>query len=425
MIRRNLRYLAEIASKRGWRYDLAAASVSESLSDPEFYASLNPSKPFESLSDQELTNFKNNRRDFQLKKVSQIAASSGIGKIEDFENVSSCQLLNFVEEAEQFAAIAPEDEKFFLDLATAYFSCDIEKAEEFKRKYEKTHWIPAFFDQNASENDQMIDRTLFNSYIPHVSAILARKEIEQLKQNDKKITKKEREALGFRRLPNPFVMFARELRQKLKDQKLSAADVSEAWNKLSPAQKEIAEKTHLQRTAENDARNGAIAKKLLNDRNWNLLTKEEIILHGEDSDLFEFQNFWEKKTAAFDAYVPEIDPILKIEKISDTEMRKNIRKQRSFPIRTNKLQITKKMKLPGSTKEIFENMTSENKKKLEKEFALSTEQYKKDFLAARKRAIADKAYLALTKADILELGTKQEQQEWTEAWEEWQAKTSF
>ena len=46
-------------------------------------------------------------------------------------------------------------------------------------------------------------------------------------------------------------------------------------------------------------------------------------------------------------------------------------------------------------------------------------------LAARKRAITDKAYLALTKADILELGTKQEQQEWTEAWEEWQAKTSF
>ena len=149
--------------------------------------------------------------------------------------------------------------------------------------------------------------------------------------------------------------------------------------------KEIAEKTHLQRTAENDARNGAIAKKLLNDRNWNLLTKEEITLHGEDSDLFEFQNFWEKKTAAFDAYVPEIDPILKIEKISDTDMRKNIRKQRNFPLRTNKLQITKKMKLPGSTKEIFENMTSENKQKLDKEYALSSEQYKKECKLSKMR----------------------------------------
>ena len=46
-------------------------------------------------------------------------------------------------------------------------------------------------------------------------------------------------------------------------------------------------------------------------------------------------------------------------------------------------------------------------------------------LAARKRALAERAYLALTKTDILELGTKQEQQEWAEAWEEWQAKSSF
>ena len=95
-----------------------AASVSESLPDRDFYASLNPSKSFDSLSEQELSNFQNNRRDFQNKKLSGIASASGIddSTLDDLENASSSQLLDFVEEAEQFVAIAPEDEKFFIDL---------------------------------------------------------------------------------------------------------------------------------------------------------------------------------------------------------------------------------------------------------------------------------------------------------------------
>ena len=93
-----------------------AASVSESLPDVDFYASLNPSKSFEKLSDQELTNFKKNRLDFQSKKLFKIASKSGITNFDDQENISSAAFLNFVEEAEQSVKISLDDEKFFINL---------------------------------------------------------------------------------------------------------------------------------------------------------------------------------------------------------------------------------------------------------------------------------------------------------------------
>ena len=97
--------------------NLVAASVSESLPDVDFYTTLNPSKSFEKLTEQELENFKKNRLDFQSSKLFRIASKTGITNFDAHESeLSSAAFLNFVEEAEQSVKIAPDDEKFFINL---------------------------------------------------------------------------------------------------------------------------------------------------------------------------------------------------------------------------------------------------------------------------------------------------------------------
>ncbi|CBY14151.1 unnamed protein product [Oikopleura dioica] len=423
-MRRNLRFLTELSSQRGWRYDLVAASVSESLANVDFYATLNPSKSFEKLSDQEIDNFKKNRLDFQQKKISQIASETGMTNYEDNGNVSSAAFLNFVEEAEQSVKIAPDDEKFFIELAETFYSCDAEKAKEFTKKYEKSHFVPAFLDPKSSENDKIVDRKLFESLLPCVSELLVDKEIAKMKRNDKKNLVKEREELGLRKTPNAFIMFGKELREKMKDEKIKIQDIKAAWDKLSEEQLEVAEKKFLQVKSENEAKNEVIVKMLLSDRKWALLQEPEILAHGEDSDLFEYKIFWEARNAVFDGFKPEMDPLLQFKKASDVTVKRSMRKELgNFPVKVTKAQFL--LALPENQGLGVNSVFKKIKPVREKEWTTLNAKYEQQFLAALKSALANGAYLALNRKEMYELGSKEQRAEWAEAWEAWSKKTTF
>ena len=74
------------------------------------------------------------------------------------------------------------------------------------------------------------------SLLPRVSELLLEKEIAKAKRNDKKNLVKEREALGLRKTPNPFIMFGIELREKMKGEKINIQGIKAAWEKLSDKQ---------------------------------------------------------------------------------------------------------------------------------------------------------------------------------------------
>ena len=96
----------------------------------------------------------------------------------------------------------------------------------------------------------------------------------------------------------------------------------------------------MQTKSENDAKNEKIVKKLLSDQKWALLQEPEIVAHGEDSDLFEFKNFWEARNAAFDDFKPETDLLLQFKKASDVTVRKNVKKEiGNFPEKVTKAQF--------------------------------------------------------------------------------------
>ena len=133
---------------------------------------------------------------------------------------------------------------------------------------------------------------------------------------------------------------------------------------------------YLQKKVENDAQNELIIKQLLSDKKWALLVESEIIVHGEDSDLFEFKNFWEARDAAFDAMTPIKDPLAQFEKISDSSLRKNLKKQRNFPARMTKVMFLRsKPEFEGkASKDVFKNCTPA----LDKEWEKMSHQFNKD-----------------------------------------------
>jgi len=279
-------------------------------------------------------------------------------------------------------------------------------------------------DLNARENDKIVDRKLFQSLLPRVSELLVQNEIEKLKRQDKKNLVKEREALGLRKTPNSFIMFGKELREKMKGEKLNVTDIKAAWEKLSDKQLEVAEKKFLQVKSVNDAKNEVIIKKLLSDRKWSLLQEPEIVLHGEDSDLFEYKNFWEARNAAFDEYKPEADPLLQFEKASDVTVRKIVKKELgNFPAKVTKAQflLAKPENAGKGVNSIFNKISPAR----EKEWTALNAKYEKDYLVALKSALAKKAYFALNKKEMYEQGTKEQRIEWAKAWDAWNKKTSF
>jgi hypothetical protein len=133
----------------------------------------------------------------------------------------------------------------------------------------------------------------------------------------------------------------------------------------------------LQTKSENDAKNEKIVKKLLSDQKWALLHEAEIIAHGEDSDLFEFKNFWDARNAVFDDYKPETDLLLQFKKASDVTVRKNVKKEiGNFPEKVTKAQflLSKPVNQGLGVHEVFKKISPAH----EKEWTARNAKYEKD-----------------------------------------------
>ena len=86
------------------------------------------------------------------------------------------------------------------------------------------------------KNDLIYFKNTQFSLLPCVSELLVDKEIAKMKLNDKKNLVKEREELGLRKTPNAFIMFGKELRAKMGDEKITIQGIKAAWDKLSEEQ---------------------------------------------------------------------------------------------------------------------------------------------------------------------------------------------